>query len=95
MNQEELEFTGRMLERSDVMVSAVYKMCLTFLQFEEEESMKKFPWDISILGEIQDFTIQKLRQKGYPVCDPYIIRGESAQYCDCEECKMESCDLHG
>ena len=55
MEQKELEFTKEMLERNDVLDNAVYKMCLTFLQFEEDENLDvKFPWDISILGEIKD-----------------------------------------
>ena len=68
MEQKELEFTKEMLERNDVLDNAVYKMCLTFLQFEEDENLDvKFPWDISILGEIRDLTVELLREKWYPV----------------------------
>ena len=90
MEQKELEFTKEMLERNDVLDNAVYKMCLTFLQFEDDENSDvKFPWDISILGEIRDLTVELLREKWYPVCDPCIVCDEPNRYCDIEECYMQ------
>ena len=95
MEQKELEFTKEMLERNDVLDNAVYKMCLTFLQFEDDENSDvKFPWDISILGEIRDLAVELLREKGYPVCDPCIVCDEPNRYCNLEECYMHSCNLH-
>ena len=95
MEQKELEFTNEMLERNDALDNAVYDMCLTFLQFEEDENLDvKFPWDISILGEIRDLTVVLLREKWYPVCDPCIVCDEPNRYCDIEECYMHSCNLH-
>ena len=95
MEQKELEFTKEMLERNDVLDNAVYKMCLTFLQFEDDENLDvKFPWDISILGEIRDLAVELLREKGYPVCDPCIVCDEPNRYCNLEECYMHSCNLH-
>lgn len=95
MEQKELEFTKEMLERNDVLDNAVYKMCLTFLQFEDGENLDvKFPWDISILGEIRDLTVELLWEKGYPVCDPCIVCDEPNRYCNLEECYMHSCNLH-
>ncbi|NBI61122.1 hypothetical protein D3Z53_24770 [Lachnospiraceae bacterium] len=95
MEQKELEFTKEMLERNDVLDNAVYKMCLTFLQFEDGENLDvKFPWDISILGEIRDLTVELLREKGYPVCDSCIVCDEPNRYCNLEECYMHSCNLH-
>lgn len=92
MSQKELEFTEEMLARSDVMDNAVYTMCLAFIQYENDE--EKFPWDICLLSEIREFTIKILREKGYPVCDPCIIRGKTDRYCSLEECKLENCTLH-
>lgn len=95
MEQKELEFTKEMLERNDVLDNAVYKMCLTFLQFEDGENLDvKFPWDISILGEIRYLTVELLREKGYPVCDSCIVCDEPNRYCNLEECYMHSCNLH-
>ena len=95
MEQKELEFTKEMLERNDILDNAVYKMCLTFLQFEDDENLDvKFPWDISILGEIRDLTVELLWEKGYPVCDPCIVCDEPNRYCNLEECYMHSCNLH-
>ena len=95
MEQKELEFTKEMLERNDVLDNAVYKMCLTFLQFEDDENLDvKFLWDISILGEIRDLTVELLREKGYPVCDPCIVCDGLNQYCSLKECYMKSCNLH-
>lgn len=95
MEQKELEFTKEMLERNDILDNAVYKMCLTFLQFEDDENLDvKFPWDISILGEIRDLTVELLRGKGYPVYDPCIVCDEPNRYCNLEECYMHSCNLH-
>ena len=42
MEQKELEFTKEMLERNDVLDNAVYKMCLTFLQFEDDENLDTY-----------------------------------------------------
>ena len=87
MEQKELEFTKEMLERNDALDNAVYKMCLTFLQIEDDENLDvKFPWDISILGEIRDLTVELLREKWYPVCDPCIVCDEPNRYCNTEEC---------
>ncbi len=95
MEQKDLEFTEKMSERSDVLDNAVYKMCLAFLQFEDNKNLDvKFPWDISILAEIRDLTVKLLRKKGYPVCAPCIICDEPNQYCNLEECYMGSCNLH-
>ena len=64
-------------------------------QFEDDENSDvKFPWDISILGEIRDLTVELLREKGYPVCDPCIVCDEPNRYCNLEECYMHSCNLH-
>ena len=95
MEQKELEFTNEMLKRNDALDNAVYDMCLLFLQFENDKDVeKKFPWDISILWEIRNLTIELLREKGYSVCDPCIICGAPSQYCSLEECQMKNCNLH-
>ena len=95
MEQKELEFTKEMLECNDILDNAVYKMCLTFLQFEDDENLDvKFLWDISILGEIRDLAVELLREKGYPVCDPCIVCDELNQYCSLKECYRKSCNLH-
>ena len=94
---EELEFTEKMLERSDELDQAVYQMCLTFLQLSMEmDIQEEFPWDIAILQDIRDYVIQVLRKHKYTVCDPYIEQDQSqkSKFCEIKECRKEKCNLH-
>ncbi len=94
--QQTVEFTDDMLKRNERMDSAVYEMCLAFLELEPtvEDLEERFPWDISLLAGIRDFVIFMLRKKNYRVCDPYIDCGEKEQYCSLEECGFEKCTRH-
>lgn len=50
---EYLEFTDSMIERMDEMDQAVYQICLTLLELENEEDYaKRFPWNIGIVEEM-------------------------------------------
>lgn len=94
-----LEFTEDIIGRVDEMDQAVYKMCLVFLQLKDDEADvdTKFPWDISIIQEIYDFTVCTLRKNKYLICDPSIIREDEEkvdQFCKIEECGFRECKLH-
>lgn len=94
VKEKELEFTGDMMERDDIMDNAVYQMCLAFLGIESDDTEDKFPWDISILNEIREFTVHLLREQGYQVCDPYIERDDIDHYCSPHVCGFKKCELH-
>lgn len=91
---KELEFTNGMIERNDAMDNAVYQICLEFLGIETDDNQDKFPWDISILGEIREFTVHLLRKRGYPVCDPYIEQDGEECYCSLNICGLKKCEKH-
>ena len=69
---------------------------VVFLQSKVNEEKENGTERIKIyyLGEIRDLTVELLREKGYPVCDPCIVCDELNQYCSLKECYMKSCNLH-
>lgn len=63
---EEMEFTDAMMERADEVDNAVYRMCLTLLELENEKDYEeRFPWNIGILEEIKDSAIRILNKNQY------------------------------
>ena len=95
---KELEFTEDMIDRNDSMDQAVFKMCLVFLQLEDDpDKDTKFPWDVNIIGDIFDFTVNTLRANNFLVCDPSIVQkdgGNASQFCNTEVCGFKECKLH-
>ena len=79
-----------MIERMDEMDQAVYQMCLTLLELENEEDYaKRFPWNIGIVEEIKESAIQILNENQYRVCHPFIQEEEGNR----EFCGLDSCGL--
>lgn len=92
-----MEFTDDMIDRIDKMDQAVYQMCLVFLQLSDTDDLDtKFPWNVEVIGEIYDCTVEILRRNGYKVCDPCVESSESDRdrYCEVKECGFETCSLH-
>lgn len=70
-------------------------MCFEFLELTPDDNMEdEFPWDISILGEIREFTVHLLRERGYHVCDPYIEQDDEERYCSLGVCGLKKCEKH-
>lgn len=95
-NGKELEFTDLMLNRIDEVDHAVYQMCLTLLELENEEDYeKRFPRDVSILEEIRESVIQILKKRQYKVCNPFIEDEDGNQeFCGLESCGLTKCVRH-
>lgn len=93
---EEMEFTDAMIERADEVDNAVYQMCLTLLELEDEKDYKeRFPWDIGILEEIKESAIQILNRNRYKVCDPFMEdEGEGRKFCGLDSCGFTECTRH-
>ncbi|CUX24299.1 hypothetical protein [Clostridium sp. C105KSO13] len=92
-----MEFTGDMIDRIDEMDNAIYQMCLVFLQLSNTDDLdSKFPWNIAIIQEIYDFTVEILRRNGYRVCDPCIESSGngSRRFCEIKECGFSECKRH-
>lgn len=92
-----MDMTNEMIDRIDEMDNAVYQMCLVFLHLNyADDADTKFPWDISIIGEIYDDAVRILRKNHYKICDPCMIEQEDGGriYCDTSECGFKECKLH-
>ena len=93
---EYLEFTDSMIERMDEMDQAVYQMCLTLLELENEEDYaKRIPWNIGIVEEIKESVIQILNENQYRVCHPFIQEEEgNREFCGLDSCGLSECFRH-
>lgn len=92
MQRKEIELTDRMAERADELDNAVYDMLITLLQLEGEEIDREFPWNITIIREILDYTISVLEREGKSVCNPYITHtGKQDYLCTLSECGCSKC----
>lgn len=92
-----MKLTDDMIDRIDEMDNAVYQMCLVFLQLNDTDDVdSKFPWNISIIGEIYDLTVRILRNNQYQVCNPCLEKQKdgSNSYCGIKECGFKECKLH-
>lgn len=90
---EEVEMTGRMLERVRWIDSQTYWYLMQLLNLGTDEAKKKFPWDAGILREVFEGAMAVLERNGYKVCDPCICMPESGrQYrCTLSECGCACC----
>lgn len=93
---EDLEFTDSMIERMDEMDRAVYQMCLTLLELEnEEDCAKRFPWNRGIVEEIKESAIWILNKNQYRVCYPFIKEEEgNRDFCGLDSCGLSECFRH-
>lgn len=92
MQRKEIELTDRMVERADELDNGVYDMLITLLQLEGEEIDREFPWNITIIREILDYTISVLEREGKSVCNPYITHtGKQDYLCTLSECGCSKC----
>lgn len=93
---EEIEFTDAMIERIDEIDNAVYRMCLTLLELENEKDYEeRFPWNIGILEEIKESAIWILNKNQYQVCDPFIEdEEEGRKFCGLDSCGFTECSRH-
>lgn len=93
---ENLEFTDSMIKRMDEMDQAVYQMCLTLLELENEgDFAKRFPWNIGIVEEIKESAIQILNKNQYRVCYPFIKEEEgNRDFCGLDSCGLSECVRH-
>ena len=93
---EDLEFTDSMIKRMDEMDQAVYQMCLTLLELENEGDFAKwFPWDIGIVEEIKESAIRILNKNQYRVCHPFIQEEEgNREFCELDSCGLSECFRH-
>lgn len=93
---EEMEFTDAMMERADVVDNAVYRMCLTLLELENEKDYdERFPWNIGILEEIKESAIRILNKNQYKVCNPFIKDEEGDRsFCGLDSCGFTKCTRH-
>lgn len=91
---EEVEMTGRMLERVRWIDSQTYWYLMQLLNLGTDEAKKKFPWDAEILSEVFESAVAVLNKRGYNVCYPYISTAENGrQYrCTLSECECGHCD---
>lgn len=93
---EEMEFTDAMMERADEVDNAVYRMCLTLLELENEKDYEeRFPWNIGILEEIKESAIRILNKNQYKVCNPFIEdEEEDRKFCELDSCGLTECVRH-
>lgn len=93
---EEMEFTDAMMERADEVDNAVYRMCLTLLELENEKDYEeRFPWNIGILEEIKESAIRILNKNQYKVCNPFIKDEEGDRsFCGLDSCGFTECVRH-
>lgn len=93
---EDLEFTDSMIERMDEMDQAVYQMCLTLLELENEgDFAKRFPWNRGIVEEIKESAIWILNKNQYRVCYPFIKEEEgNRDFCGLDSCGLSECFRH-
>ena len=93
---EEMEFTDDMMERANEVDNAVYRMCLTLLELEnEKEHEERFPWNIGILEEIKESAIRILNKNQYKVCNPFIEdEEEGRKFCELDSCGLTECTRH-
>lgn len=62
------------------------------MQLEGEEIDREFPWNITIIREILDYTISALEREGKSVCNPYITHtGKQDYLCTLSECGCSKC----
>lgn len=56
----------------------------------------KIEWDMSMIGEIEDYANEILAERGMNVCYPYVFGDDEwtpCYNCGCQcECPMEECD---
>lgn len=93
---EEMEFTDAMMERANEVDNAVYRMCLKFLELEnEKEHEERFPWNIGILEEIKESAIRILNKNQYKVCNSFIEdEEEDRKFCGLDSCGLTECARH-
>lgn len=93
---EEMEYTEAMMKRADEVDNAVYQMCLTLLELENEKDYEeRFPWNIGILEEIKESAIRILNKNQYKVCDPFIEDEEECRkFCELDSCGLTECTRH-
>lgn len=93
---EEMEFTEAMIKRADEVDNAVYRMCLTLLELENEKDYEeRFPWNIGILEEIKESAIRILNKNQYKVCNPFIgDEEEGRKFCELDSCGLTECARH-
>ena len=94
--EEDLELTDSMIERMDEMDRAVYQMCLTLLELENEEDYaKRFPWNRGIVEEIKESAIWILNKNQYRVCYPFIKEEDgNRDFCGLDSCGLSECFRH-
>lgn len=93
MMSTEVELNDRMVRRGDVLDNMVYHFLLCLLELNEEQAQEKFPWDILIIREVLDATIEILGKHKKVVCNPYIVsEGDEEHLCRLSECGCEVCN---
>ncbi len=93
---EKMEFIDAMMKRADEVDNAVYRMCLTLLELENEKDYEeRFPWNIGILEEIKESVIRILNKNQYKVCNPFIENEEEdRKFCELDSCGLTECARH-
>lgn len=83
-----------MMERADEVDNAVYRMCMTLLELENEKDYEeRFPWNVGILEEIKESAIRILNKNQYKVCNPFIEE-EDRKFRGLDSCGLTECTRH-
>lgn len=94
VTRNEVEMNQRMTERIDWIDTQTYWYLMQLLELDNDETQKKFPWNIEILREVFEGAVAVLNDHGYKVCDPYISTPEIGRpyRCTLSECECKSCN---
>ena len=81
-------------ERKDILDNAAYDLMRQMLDLQAEgEDCVAFPWDMELIGELEDFITEMLAERGLTVCHPYYEDGENTRT-PCylgQDCKKPTC----
>ena len=86
-------FENYLVERNDDIDNTANALMRLLLALPEEEDTENdpFPWDMSLIGEVEEFTTSLLAEHGHLVCHPYY-EGEGEIPCyRGVDCQRKSC----
>lgn len=85
-----MSFEGFLVQKGDEIDNAAYTLAVALLKSDPDEDDEKIlPWDMSIIGEINEVVSHLLSERGYQSCYPYYsdevpcIKGNDCKNAKC------------